>query len=486
MTDRLNATLQENLITLLCHSDQQGGIVARLVDPNLFEGDIRVIAERAIEYWRVHKEAPRFHTPDLVADIINDPTNRKRRTYERLLTSMAELAPNVNAKYVLDQLKNFVQLQKTKSAILTSAEKINAKQHMALSEVAEIWNELLRARDVNFDVGIRLDDYEKLLAYLAERETEVDTGIKELDKKSATPARGTAYILLGPPGRGKSWFLIMIGKRALLRRKKVLHLSLELSAEQIMQRYYQALFFVSKHASEEVYLTEMKKHGFELDGLSSRPTVPNFSFDHPELATELDVRISPMSARYHNCVIKRFPPRQLTANGLRAYLDNLEVTEGFIPDMLILDYIGVMKTDERNHRISLGRLFEEFRAVTIERNIAGVTAHQVSKKAVTSGTTAATHVAEDWSIIGTADVVLSYSCTDSEFNAGLGRLYVSKNRDELDRFGVVLTQNYACGQFVLESAPLSAKYEEIRDDFIKDDDDHTKSGSDDEDDEDDD
>jgi replicative DNA helicase len=150
----------------------------------------------------------------------------------------------------------------------------------------------------------------------------------------------------------------------------------------------------------------------------------------------------------------------LSANGLRAYLDALESVHGFIPDMIILDYVGIMKTDEKNPRTSLGRMFEEFRAICVERNAAGVTAHQVSKMGADAQLVKATHVAEDWSLIMTADQAITYSQTPEEEKVGLARLFVAKARTEEDKFGVVITQSYKLGQFALSSAPLDKTYED--------------------------
>jgi hypothetical protein len=55
-------SLQENLLTLLFHYDKAGKKVADAIDPNLFEGDYRVFAERAIEYWKKYQKAPQQHT----------------------------------------------------------------------------------------------------------------------------------------------------------------------------------------------------------------------------------------------------------------------------------------------------------------------------------------------------------------------------------------------------------------------------------------
>lgn len=463
MQEHLSNALQENILVLLAYSEEHGKVVSSLVDSNLFEGDYCVIAERCVAYWRQHGEPPKNHTSDLVADIIEDPDNKKAQTYRRILIMMLELSESINSAYVLQQLRTFTRMQRLKGAILKSAEQLNARQEMAISEIEDIWNELLRARELNFDPGTRLSEVDKLLNYLQTQYSEFETGVHELDVRRIVPYRGAVMLFLAPPGRGKSWALVHLGKMALLNRKKIVHISLEMSEEEVQQRYYQSLFSSPKR-EQDVTITTLKQDALErVSGFGTDVIVPDFAFDSPYLSDELESRITPMGTRLDNILIKRFPPRSLTAEGLRAYLDNIEVVEHFIPDLLILDYIGIMQTDAKNHRISLGRVFEEFRAICIERQVAGVTAHQVSKSGALANQVSSAHVAEDYSMIGTADQVITYSCTEAEFKLGLARLYVSKARTEEDRFGVLITQSYRLGQFVLASTMLESKYFECLD-----------------------
>lgn len=89
---KLNGTLQENIITLLAHNDTHGRVIAGMIKPQLFEGEYRVFAERMVDYWERYGEAPKYHINDLFEDIISDPKNRKARTYQRIIASMADLA----------------------------------------------------------------------------------------------------------------------------------------------------------------------------------------------------------------------------------------------------------------------------------------------------------------------------------------------------------------------------------------------------------
>lgn len=458
-------TLQENLLTLLCHSDEHGRIVAAMVDPALFEGDYRVVAERAVDYWRKYRQAPKAHTADLLSDILDSKKDRRAPTFRGILVEMLRLSEEMNAPHVLERLRTFTRAQRFKALVLRSAERLEALDEVALPEIEELWGDLLRARDDGFDPGLTLNDVEHFVSYFQNRAVEFTTGIEELDRRGIVPYRGAAYLFLASTGLGKSWHFIHLAKRAVMERKKVFYVSLELSAEEVQQRCYQSFFgAATRPQNGDIRVRTLEKDSLgKLQDIGTDIVEPEFTLRTANLADELSVRRDLMRGKFANLLIKRFPTRGLTVNQLRGYLDAFESSMGFVPDMLIVDYVGIMKTDAKDHRISLGRTFEDFRGLCVERNIAGVTAQQISREGAKAKRAGKTNVAEDWSLIGTADVCISGSATAAEQRCGLMRLFVEKARSERDQFGVLITQNYATGQFVLESAMLDERYADLFD-----------------------
>lgn len=465
MAETLNHTLQENLITLLCYNDEQGKVVANLLNIELMEGDYRMIAERAIDYWRKYEVAPGDHTADMFGDILEDKHNRRGKTIRRLLRNMIALSETINTKYVMNQLSDFSRLQRFKQALVESAEKINANEQMALPEVEEIWNTLLRQREVDFKAGMRLNDISAVLARLQQMDSEFSTGIVELDRRHFRPQRGKLMLFGGAAGRGKTWYLVHIGKRALLDRKKVLHISCEIDEEEVIGRYYQSIFSLPKRRGD-IEITELERDMDEFTGFVRKDDYePLVALEDAMAGLELRTHLEHLGAKSENLIVKRFKPNELTPNGIRAYLDTLEQVEGFVPDMFIFDYLGLMKKDVKNVRGSMSMNCEELRAICIERNMAGVTAHQLSKAGELAVMAKGVHLAEDWSIMGTCDMVVTYSCTDVEFEYGLGRMFVSKNRTDKDRFQIIVTQAYAIGQFCLDSMFMPKDYRQTFEDF---------------------
>ena len=473
---RLSGTLQENLMTLVCYDDTHGRIVTQLVDVSLFEGDYRIVMERAAEYWEKYNQAPKHHTADLVADILDDAHDRRGRTYRRILADMFSLwESGINTGYVMDQLQTFTRLQRTKEAILNSAERLSSLQEGALEEVEEIWNELLHTREVSFDSGMRLSDFGRIFDYVSTHYNEFLTGIPEFDKFGVVPSRGSVMLFLGAVGVGKSWFLIHLGKISLMTRKKVLHVSLEMSEEEVGARYLQALFSMSRRqASVTLTRLEIDEHLGRLSGFRFEELEPEMALVSPKAQAFVEKQFGGTGRRLdrgwgtrlgNDLLIKQFPTGSLTVRQLEGYLDNVEIMEGFIPDLILLDYIKLMRTDINNPRISLGHNLEEFRGLLIRRNCAGVTPQQISKKGAEALQARATHVAEDWSLVATSDIVLVMSQTDMERKYGLGRLFVGKSRSDRDKFGVLITQSYDIGQFMLDSHPLESRYQKYLDEL---------------------
>lgn len=461
--NKLPGSLQEDLLALMAYS-MRGSIVAGMADPVLFEGDYRTIFERAQQYWRRWSRPPGdAHLPDLLHDILDDPHNRKAATFRRIITNISNLAQHLNEEYVVERLRKFARTQKLKSVVLEAAEIINAKQELGIEDVENILWRMLRARELNFDPGIRLIDMDQLLALVDRQQHEMTLGIQQFSARGIVPTRGTLMMLLAPPGSGKSWFAVHVGKHAINQRKRVLHITLEVSDRDVVQRYYQSLFSAVKRDAGSV-----DAHGFDvrnnkLQGISSYQISPEFAFDSPDIREELSTRIEQFGTRMQNIIIKQFPSNSLTVPALEAYLDNLDSVERFVPDLLVVDapYLMKLSGNKSEYRHSLGQTILDLRRIAGERNIAVVGTHQVSRGGQKAKHVSRVHVAEDWSIIMTADFILTLSATPQEMKLGLARLFVDKGRSEEDKFGVFITQNFKTGQFVLDSVFMPSNYMEF-------------------------
>lgn len=460
--EQFATSLQENLVTVLAYNDKEGRILANTLNTGLMDPDFRTIAEACIEYWKKYDKAPLDHTADLLSHIIEDKAHRRSKAITRILRGMVALSDNVNTAYVLTQQRQHDRMQQIKAAIIDSAEKINTLQHGAIGEIEAVWHELLANNQVaDFNPGVRGSSYKTMMAHMRVTESEFRSGVQLLDRMHVRPARKELFMWLGASGRGKTWALICQGAEALKDRKKVLHITLELDHWKTLQRYYQAILHCSKRdVPSEITTLDINSKG-KLIGLKPKTIKPTFAMDQEFASDELSAHVKRFGAkRLDNLIIKEFPSGTLTLAQLNAYLDALEQEENFIPDLLIVDYAGIMQTDIKNLRHSHSANVLGLRAICVKRNIAGATAWQSNREGAEAKMVKGTHIAEAWEAIGHCDNIVSFSSSDREFGLGLCRGYVPKGRGERDKFSFLMTQSYAIGQFCIESHWLNQTYYE--------------------------
>lgn len=467
--ETLGRSLSENVLTILCLDRDHGRLVASMIDAELFDSDVhQLLARRALDYWQMHNRPPgKNHAGDLVAEVIDDPRHPHHRVMKDMLLGMIALYDgDLNTAYVLDQLRNFLRLQEFRRAVMESSEILSSRQHLALSEVEEMWGRILRARQIDFDPGLRLGDFQVMIDWMEKRSVEFSTGVVTLNKAGVVPARGSVVLYLGAKGSGKSWFLVDVGKRAWRDGKRVVHITLENRPPLVLQRYYQSLFAVPRTANVDLKRVSRIQRGRDnrFTGIEEEYADPEFALDSPIIASELAAHLTRFGLRIDNLVIKSFPRGSLTMNKLRSYLDNMEMAENFSPDLCVLDYFGLMQTDPKDPVNSLGHAFEDFCGLLEERNMAGVTAQQLTRKGAAAMVAGSTQVAESWRMVGAADTVLIYSSSDAERARGLGRLAVGHSRESDDHWTSLITQHYQFGQYCLDSMRLPRGYN----DFVSD------------------
>jgi len=459
MQERITKAQQENLLLLACFDERYGPIVRGLVGVEYFEGTYQSIATRVYEYYDQYKKVPGEHTADLFDDVLEGDDERKSKLYSRILLDLHEQQGQVNGEYVVKSAGNFIRQQTLKDGIVRAATRLQSDGDLDAAE--GILNEALRCRTEVFDPGLRLTNTAASLAFLDTQDQGFTTGIPELDRRNLGPGRKELHLYIGLPKSGKTWWMVNLGRRSLVERQRVLHITLEMSEARMAQRYYQCLFAMAKRDEAiEIFNFEKDELG-RVMGFSDVEVRPKLFMTDPDIRKKLTESVGRFGMRFNNLLIKQFPTGQLKPRELEAYLDMLEMQEGYIPDLLIVDYADLMYINPANYRHELGAVYKQLRGLAVERNIAVATASQSNRSGVGSKKIDSSNVAEDFSKIAIADCVITYNQTDAEKELGLARLFVASGRNDEDKFMVLLSQNYAMGQYVIDSAPMVSKYWEL-------------------------
>lgn len=449
--ERLSGALQENILTVLVFDDTACKIVRGSVTPQLFESSIfREVAGHAIDFIDQFGAAIGDHLADSLEHILNGTDKRKGASYKRLLDNLYLAKDGVNAEYVISQLHKFVRQQNLKSAVVRAVEAIEDGR----IDAAEVELQKGLSSQVSvFELGTSINDPASALGFLEDSDQVLLTGIGELDRRGIGLMRKEQMVMMAPAGMGKTWGLIHLGKWALMQGQCVVHITLEMSEHRVAQRYLQSFFAISKRDAT-VRLPTLKK---DKDGGMTDvfyEDVKRMSLQDPNIRGILASKIKREFRRHAPLIIKQFPTGMLTVPMLDAYLDGLDRYHKIIPDVVIIDYPELMALDATDLRVSIGNNARMLRGQAVARNYAQAIASQSNREGARARMVDATHAAEDYSKVATADTILTYSQTPMEKKLGLARLFTAKARNEEGAFVSLITQSYGIGQFALDSSHL--------------------------------
>jgi len=456
MTVSLSA-IQENLITLLCYDDLNCATIRNLIEPEFWGGPFKVIAPRIYEYIDRYKKAPKDHIADLMADKLENKKNpREASLYEDILMSIHGQSENVNAPYVMGQLENFIKRQSLRTIAVDLAKALQRDTDDSLEEAEKLINASRRQVASVFDPGLRLSNRDRVLDFLDQGNHCFPTGIPELDKRGFGPTRKELWLYIAAAKRGKTWMLIQLAKMAILHRLRVVHITLEMSEDRSAQRYMQALFAMSKRNEKQIVTKFERDQLGRLVGLDETEIRPKLHLNDPNIRKRLEKKIDRFGPRLlDNVIVKQFPTGSLSVRKLEAYLDSLESNERFIPDLLIVDYPDLMNVDKNNYRLSIDEIYKDIRGLLVTRNMAGAVVSQGNRLSEKAKNVGSDHVAEAWSKIAHADVIITYNQTVAEHKMNLARLHVAGGRNDEDKITLIVSQNYAMGTFVVDSILMS-------------------------------
>ncbi len=469
---RLSISFQESVLTAISYaSNADAAQIMSVITADIFEGIFSDLASRIIEYREKYKEPPApAHLDDIFDHVLDDPEHKQYRAYQRILVGMREQAPSLNLPYLTSRIVQFARRQRLKEGFLEALERFNQGGEDFEDEVETILAKTLKTSVAPISLGIRLSD--NPLDFLNKNDVEdgqtFRTGIREFDRKGFTPYRGQVYVLLAGYKKGKSWLLQQLARAAIEgARWNVAHASLENRIGQLKPRYMQTWLAAAKR--EDLYIhPEMEvSDKFRLEDIQYDVVRPKLAFSNPKHHKKLREMVESLRPRFNHLYLQEFISGALTVSQLERWLDLIEDREGFIPDMLMVDYPKLMKLDMRDPRISMGQIWVDLRRVAGERNIAVVAVDQGNREGQTAKTMRGTHASEDISPLRTVDAVMTYSQTEQEKRMGLARLHAEASRTDIDGFTVLISQAYTVGQFALESVRMSGSYWEILDEIDK-------------------
>jgi len=387
-----------------------------LVKPSYFESFYyQFIYKNIIQYYNTYRQIPdKANLNSHLVDQAKIGKMNEEAVYTMLTTIEDIYSMDLDdIAFIKNKVLRFAQRQNIKNAVLKIVDLLDKDENLE-SSIALVEKAVNSGFEV--DLGLSFEnDYLKLQRLYREEyspENTLTTSFPTLDKYLLGGMyRKFLYVLVAPPGRGKTTLLANIAAANMIQGRNVVFYSLEVPEEEILFKVISRLTGL-KHEM----LLNMAPAEFE-------------SWMH---------QISTFSKKLH---IKYFDPGTVSVNALRSHLSRLRNTFHFRPDLIIVDYADNM-LPSTGTKGSLyddgGTIYADLVALSKEYNSAMLSASQPKVEAWEVDTIVKRHLAESSKKVHIAHGVISLNQTAEEAANGTMRLYTAKMRKGIENKHVPL------------------------------------------------
>ena len=320
-------------------------------------------------------------------------------------------------QYVEGKLTEFLQRQNIIAVLLASEVYVNKGDYdgliAALRDATQVNanagsnGNLTKRLGMNFAMPkLRLQQYvtRKKIG------THITTGIPILDTlTNGGLASGTLTLIMAPTGRGKTMMLINTAAACMHAGKRVVHITLEISAQVTAMRYDARLI------------------GIPINDIFRNPL---------RYRKQIMQTANAITAKGGGLIIKEWGSAEAGLRDIELYLELLNAESKYKPDVLIVDYADLIcpkglrqaSRAENDKRFALAEITTRLRQMAKDLDCAVVSATQTNRKGYAATIVDLDTVAESIDKVNIADLVIGLCQTKIERDKQLMRLVLSKNR----------------------------------------------------------
>lgn len=375
--------------------------------------NLAMLADLQVRFYEKYGQAPSTKTLAAMAKsyAIKYPAeNIEMSEVNELLREINTFDLNLPEDVLNSNLKEFIRRNAFYNALYDNAGLLNSDESGYEKVVAKCLENFDRVQKITFndtDLGLNYfneDAMKQHWQYIRNPEAKLSTLWASLD----TYTHGgflkdgrSLYLVMAQAGLGKSLFLSNLAVNFLKQGLSVVVISLEMSEDVYAQRF-------DAHISKEDinHLNDCEDRAIE--------NIKKFYKEHPS----------------SNLYIKEYPPKSVTSNDIRAYLESLRAN-GHKFDAIIIDYLNLVKSSSRqNDNMFLDGLdvSEKLRAISYEFKAPVISAIQTNTEGMNNENVGMENISQSRGIAFTADFLMALFQMQEDRENGFIRARILKNR----------------------------------------------------------
>lgn len=315
-------------------------------------------------------------------DSARDLINGLETTPEDLAWLVGETEKYCRDKAIYNATSRAIEIQENAALPLDEQD----KRIPDLGAIPEI---LQSAISISFDTTVGHDffeDYESRWEMYREKTMKIPFGIRILDMITKQGVeRRTLNLLMAGVNVGKSLGLCHLAATYLTQGRNVLYVSMEMAEHMVAKRIDANLLDVSMDDIDDGVIT-YSSYKARMENLSKKGL--------------------------GKLIIKQFPTGGASVNHINALLNELWTKRQWKPDIIIVDYLGIMassriKVYSENSYTLVKAIAEELRGLAIEHNVVVWSAAQTTRAGWDSSDINMSDIAESAGLAATADFILA-------------------------------------------------------------------------------
>lgn len=496
----IDNTIEDKILTGMIVSDKFCRDLQKAYRKEYFVNPYaQVVAKWCLDYYQKYKDAPSARIQDIFQvekENLKEADTDVISAFLTKISSQYEQEESFNSDYILDEAKKYFKKRSLK--IVTD----NVNAYLELNKIDEAAREFQKYRDTVKQNSGWINPLE---------ESEVRKYFKNLQDKSQylfqLPGaigemvgpfeRGMLFSFFAPVKRGKSFWLQEIGIQSILERKKTIYIHLEMGEDQAKRRIYKRLTALGEKEGIFIYpafdclknqddtCTNKKREnkirlrneenkkplefseapGYKVCEIcrGTKDFVPDNWFVS-ERREKMRIgntvkKIEALRKMLGNVFrFQSYPAYSANLSQIRADISDLEELEGFIPDVVIIDYPDILAPED-GRMIGRERIDETWKML---KNMAQVkhvlvaVASQTNRASFNKKNVLQTDAAEDIRKFAHIDVGIALNQMPNEKKQGVVRVALIAERDgDFDQFqSCLVLQQLNLGQPNLDSILL--------------------------------
>lgn len=365
--------MEKEVLTGMITDGQYLKEIEPLYSPEVFKIPFsRTVAKWCLDYFKQYSDAPGGIIEELYADYMNGKRADETQVemIGKFLENLSEAhAKKKNVKYMANKAERYfrkrqIELHRDSLTALLLQEKIEEAEN-ASATFKRI------ARPESIGVDILRDNISPYIYNEGDALFQFPGALGDM----IDPFYREDFVgIAAPMKRGKTFWLVEIGLKALARGFNVIFYSFEMSYPKMIKRIYQ--HFIGLPKKRQV----VRIPSFTRDGVIDYKDVEKRAFSGDVVRKKKKQLQNLFGDGTFRLVC--LPTGSLNVEGLKRHLDNLEYYEGFVPDIIIPDYADIMAPEPRSsteERHRLNSTWMALRGMAQEKKALVVTGTQLSK-----------------------------------------------------------------------------------------------------------